>query len=260
MASTIELFDAICFILTLLFLMNGAQGEFPKSLNNATDHESSRTSGKAFGVYGTDYYIEGYPLRWDGEGYSLGIMDSTYVVKRENIPFQETLRPFDFINQCEIHFTELISKLPTYLKESSSSYPPDSFDHVFIVTDLSPDIDLLENEERLEWSQNSLHQFRAFFRQNPNRVFLRNKPRSLLPPGPHALITPEAQCRCLGYNYYRKGSTKSSPIIPMSQCTKPLQCNKEGIKLYNAPLWPLDGTPCSNKKVCWEGQCVLPTE
>ncbi|KAK0175037.1 hypothetical protein PV327_008822 [Microctonus hyperodae] len=337
-----------------------------------------------FGVYRTNYYIEGYPLRWNCRGYSLGIVDSSYVVKRENIPFQvgpnvlsadhmnkdqgtyemdqnneqimnpqagpstrpdsiqnygdktniewkknqspaipyyletlvfiskgvtdiyyqvfkddhineivryylvyfnavdllyqkldvpnvnihiniakivfedETVRPFDFINQGEIHFTELISKLPTYLKEYSSSYPPDSFDHVFIVTDSSSDIDLLEYKERLECSQNSLNQFEAFFRENPNRVFLRNKPRSLLPPGRHALISPEAQCRCLGYDYYKKGPSKSSLKIRKDECTKPLQCNKEGIEqLYSVPLWPFDGTKCGEFKVCWAGQCVL---
>ncbi|KAK0175036.1 hypothetical protein PV327_008821 [Microctonus hyperodae] len=46
MASMIKLFGAICFILCRLFLLNGAQGEFSKSFNNATDHESSQTSGR----------------------------------------------------------------------------------------------------------------------------------------------------------------------------------------------------------------------
>ncbi|KAK0175039.1 hypothetical protein PV327_008824 [Microctonus hyperodae] len=93
------------------------------------------------------------------------------------------------------------------------------------------DIDLLEFKERLEWSQNSMNQFEAFFRENPHRVFLRNKPRSLLSPGPHVLITPDAQCRCLGYDYYRKGPTRSSQRISMDECTEPLQL-KHGLQLH----------------------------
>ncbi|KAK0075007.1 hypothetical protein PV325_007506, partial [Microctonus aethiopoides] len=214
----------------------------------------------------------------------------------------DILRPFDFISQREVHFIDLMSQLPAYLRKYSSDYPPDSFDHVFIVTVrpimlettsaraltksgddlilargkgkfyeavpftviraenhysgyshaaeeigqvLSPDIDPLEYKERLEWSQNSLNQFKIFFSKNPNRVFFRNTPRSLLPPGPHILISPEAQCKCLGYEYYRKRSLVSAQRVLQGACLEPLQCNKIGIEQpYSASIWPLEGTPC----------------
>ncbi|KAK0175143.1 hypothetical protein PV327_008920 [Microctonus hyperodae] len=47
MASIVELFGAICFIsLQLVVFLNSVQGGFLKSVNNATDHESSWTSGR----------------------------------------------------------------------------------------------------------------------------------------------------------------------------------------------------------------------
>ncbi|KAK0156847.1 hypothetical protein PV328_012221 [Microctonus aethiopoides] len=127
---------------------------------------------------------------------------------------------------------------------------------------MTPDIDPLEYKERLEWSQNSLNQFKIFFSKNPNRVFFRNKPRSLLPPGPHILISPEAQCKCFGYDYYRIRSLVSAQRVLQGACLEPLQCNKIGIEQpYSASIWPLDGTPCSKKlKVCWAGQCVISTK
>ncbi|KAK0175041.1 hypothetical protein PV327_008826 [Microctonus hyperodae] len=46
MASTIELFGAICFILTQLFLLSRVQGAVIISCNNATNHGSSWPSGQ----------------------------------------------------------------------------------------------------------------------------------------------------------------------------------------------------------------------
>ncbi|KAK0175141.1 hypothetical protein PV327_008918 [Microctonus hyperodae] len=107
---------------------------------------------------------------------------------------------------------------------------------------LSPNIDPLEYREHLKWTKNSLNQFEAFFNGNPNRVFFRNKPRSLLSPGPHVLITPEAQCRCLGYDYYKKRRSSSAIKVNRNECLKPLQCKREGkVQFFSAPIWPLDG-------------------
>ncbi|KAK0077168.1 hypothetical protein PV325_004339 [Microctonus aethiopoides] len=537
MASTIKLFCAICFILVRLFFLTGAQGKSPTSFNNATDHESSWTSGRSkrsladtmpiklyirieyaagdtsnlvfvktkhnlanhnlpvdapvnylfrdtvmkdvgefvmyqdlgsssaivyfeklkaiFGVCGSGYYIQGYPLEWHHSGNTEGVVASPYLVKTEGPFFSEMdqsneqmmnpqagpstlpesveniskykdynicntvdtnskydrqikicknkssvifvvgdssdemniewdnkqklteyyletlvfiskgiteiycnvfkddcineiiryylvyfnavdlffqqlrshgmriciniakivfedgiLTSFDFLNQRdEVQFTDLMSQLPTYLEEHSTEYPPDSFDHVFIVTErsimldettsaraltksgddlilaragkkfheavpftviraenfysgysraaeeisqaFSPNIDQLEYIViRLEWNQNSLNQFKVFFSKNPNRVFYRNKPRSLLPPGPHVLISPNAQCKCFENDHHRKGLYHSTSYVRSNKCLEHLQCNKKGIKeLYQIPIWPFDGTLCSSQKV-----------
>ncbi|KAK0073946.1 hypothetical protein PV326_012910, partial [Microctonus aethiopoides] len=42
--------------------------------------------------------------------------------------------PLTFINDGQLQYSEIVSKLPQYLDINSLNYPPDSFDHVFIFT------------------------------------------------------------------------------------------------------------------------------
>ncbi|KAK0166711.1 hypothetical protein PV327_004201 [Microctonus hyperodae] len=107
----------------------------------------------------------------------------------------------------------------------------------------------------LKWRPEDHEQFETFFRENSNRCFLLNKPRSIHPPGPYEMISRDRQCRCFGYTH--NPWKKKSKCV--HKCSQPLTCyikNIEDSKIDVQTILPIDGTPCNQKRVCWNQQCV----
>ncbi|KAK0173612.1 hypothetical protein PV328_006782 [Microctonus aethiopoides] len=90
----------------------------------------------------------------------------------------------------------------------------------------------------LKWSDRSIQDLKKYARENRNRCFLLNSPRSLLPRGhPIKTLLPSEQCRCYGFEH----------------CNEKLICS-DGSNSVSTVL-PLDGTPCGDNKVCWDRIC-----
>ncbi|KAK0073691.1 hypothetical protein PV325_009360, partial [Microctonus aethiopoides] len=88
----------------------------------------------------------------------------------------------------------------------------------------------------LSWSKTSERSFILFFR-SPNCCSFINKPRSLLPPGRHRMLTADEQCQCYGYKYSLK-----SMEFRTNFCSTNLQCIGTHDEYYRAVI-PMDGTP-----------------
>ncbi|KAK0073372.1 hypothetical protein PV325_009808, partial [Microctonus aethiopoides] len=107
----------------------------------------------------------------------------------------------------------------------------------------------------LHWTDEDRVQFETFIRENPNRCFLLNEPRSMRPPGPYEDVSRDRQCACFGYPF--RIQQKTQKYTP--ECSKPLICiekEENGPKIDVPTIIPFDGTPCAQAKVCWGRQCV----
>ncbi|KAK0174501.1 hypothetical protein PV327_010263 [Microctonus hyperodae] len=107
--------------------------------------------------------------------------------------------------------------------------------------------------ECLSWSKTSEKTFKLFYGSSNCCSFI-NKPRSLLPPGRHRMLTAEEQCQCYGY----KKSVELKELRP-EFCRTNLHCIGTNNKNYRATV-PMDGTPHGiDNKVCW-GKMSQPIE
>ncbi|KAK0077184.1 hypothetical protein PV326_010221 [Microctonus aethiopoides] len=78
--------------------------------------------------------------------------------------------------------------------------------------------------ECINWSQESVDEFKIFIRENRNRCFLLNYPRSLYPIKPEKFLSPCRQCHCYGFASYGPIVNECSSEIPELGCMSPLPC------------------------------------
>ncbi|KAK0077592.1 hypothetical protein PV325_003697 [Microctonus aethiopoides] len=107
----------------------------------------------------------------------------------------------------------------------------------------------------LKWTNQNIEELQKFARENLNRCFLLNKPRSLHPHGyPMRTLSRLQQCHCYGYEHWPgTNPRKYTDEVPHTDCDQNLICGQNYEEVYN--ILPLDGTPCTNNKVCWNEAC-----
>ncbi|KAK0072346.1 hypothetical protein PV325_011517, partial [Microctonus aethiopoides] len=104
--------------------------------------------------------------------------------------------------------------------------------------------------ECLKWSKESVEDLKKYMRENRNRCFLLNYPRSLYPNKARKFVTSTRQCQCYGFDSYDLMGGDDVLETPVRDCNSPLLCMKNNhCRTYRKEtILPLDGTTCGEKK------------